>query len=77
MTVKIIQGNILASNGLLHILDRAMDKVVPTFESNTEVRTSGKSNVKSNPSSLVPQSHVHEENASQHHVLIFLFLVKF
>ncbi|XP_059742124.1 stabilin-2 isoform X1 [Bos taurus] len=35
-TVKIIQGNILASNGLLHILDRAMDKVVPTFESNTE-----------------------------------------
>uniref|UniRef100_A0A8C2NPX9 Stabilin-2 n=1 Tax=Capra hircus TaxID=9925 RepID=A0A8C2NPX9_CAPHI len=34
--VKIIQGNILASNGLLHILDRAMDKVVPTFESNTE-----------------------------------------
>ncbi|MXQ98766.1 hypothetical protein E5288_WYG018307 [Bos mutus] len=36
-TVKIIQGNILASNGLLHILDRAMDKVVPTFESNTEL----------------------------------------
>ncbi|KAI4586528.1 hypothetical protein MJG53_004315 [Ovis ammon polii x Ovis aries] len=35
--VKIIQGNILASNGLLHILDRAMDKVVPTFESNTEL----------------------------------------
>ncbi|XP_065777208.1 stabilin-2 [Muntiacus reevesi] len=34
--VKIIQGNILASNGLLHILDRAMDKVAPTFESNTE-----------------------------------------
>ena len=52
--VKIIQGNILASNGLLHILDRAMDKVAPTFESNTEVRTSGKSDVKSNPSSLVP-----------------------
>ncbi|KAF4022591.1 hypothetical protein G4228_014958, partial [Cervus hanglu yarkandensis] len=34
--VKIIQGNILASNGFLHILDRAMDKVEPTFESNTE-----------------------------------------
>ncbi|EPY74062.1 hyaluronan receptor for endocytosis-like protein [Camelus ferus] len=34
--VKIIQGNIVASNGLLHILDRAMDRVAPTFESNTE-----------------------------------------
>uniref|UniRef100_A0A673TU02 Stabilin-2 n=1 Tax=Suricata suricatta TaxID=37032 RepID=A0A673TU02_SURSU len=33
---KIIQGNIIASNGLLHILDRAMDKMTPTFESNTE-----------------------------------------
>ncbi|XP_058597564.1 stabilin-2 isoform X1 [Neofelis nebulosa] len=33
---KIIQGNIVASNGLLHILDRAMDKMAPTFESNTE-----------------------------------------
>uniref|UniRef100_A0A8C9BB91 Stabilin-2 n=1 Tax=Phocoena sinus TaxID=42100 RepID=A0A8C9BB91_PHOSS len=34
--VKIIQGNIIASNGLLHILDRAMDKMAPTFESNIE-----------------------------------------
>uniref|UniRef100_A0A8D1YI79 Stabilin-2 n=1 Tax=Sus scrofa TaxID=9823 RepID=A0A8D1YI79_PIG len=34
--VNIIQGNIIASNGLLHILDRAMDKVAPTFESNNE-----------------------------------------
>ncbi|XP_053441606.1 stabilin-2 isoform X1 [Nycticebus coucang] len=34
--VKIIQGDIIASNGLLHILDRAMDKIEPTFESNTE-----------------------------------------
>nr|XP_012423854.1 PREDICTED: stabilin-2 [Odobenus rosmarus divergens] len=35
-TVKIIQGDIVASNGLLHILDRAMDKMAPTFESNTK-----------------------------------------
>ncbi|XP_038544387.1 stabilin-2 isoform X2 [Canis lupus familiaris] len=34
--VKIIQGDIVASNGLLHILDRAMDQMAPTFESNTE-----------------------------------------
>uniref|UniRef100_A0A2K6FQW9 Stabilin-2 n=1 Tax=Propithecus coquereli TaxID=379532 RepID=A0A2K6FQW9_PROCO len=34
--VKIMQGDIIASNGLLHILDRAMDKIAPTFESNTE-----------------------------------------
>uniref|UniRef100_A0A8C4PTZ8 Stabilin-2 n=1 Tax=Equus asinus asinus TaxID=83772 RepID=A0A8C4PTZ8_EQUAS len=34
--VKIIEGNIVASNGLLHILDRAMDKMAPTFKSNTE-----------------------------------------
>ncbi|VCW98142.1 unnamed protein product [Gulo gulo] len=34
--VKIIQGDIVASNGLLHILDRAMDKMAPAFESNTE-----------------------------------------
>ncbi|KAM6216453.1 stabilin-2 [Rhynchocyon petersi] len=34
--VKIIQGNIIASNGILHIIDRAMDKMEPTFESNTE-----------------------------------------
>ncbi|XP_035875396.1 stabilin-2 [Phyllostomus discolor] len=34
--VKIIEGNIIASNGILHILDRAMDKMAPTFKSNTE-----------------------------------------
>ncbi|KAB0406464.1 hypothetical protein E2I00_018467, partial [Balaenoptera physalus] len=39
--VKIIEGNIIASNGLLHILDRAMDKVTPTFESNTEETSVG------------------------------------
>ncbi|XP_028633881.1 stabilin-2 [Grammomys surdaster] len=35
-TVKIIQGNIVASNGLVHILDRAMDKIEPTFKSNPQ-----------------------------------------
>ncbi|XP_006888640.1 PREDICTED: stabilin-2 [Elephantulus edwardii] len=34
--VKIIQGNIIASNGLLHIIDKAMDKIEPAFENNTE-----------------------------------------
>ncbi|XP_038170878.1 stabilin-2 isoform X2 [Arvicola amphibius] len=34
--VKIIQGDIAASNGLIHILDRAMDKLEPTLESNPE-----------------------------------------
>ncbi|XP_012590675.1 PREDICTED: stabilin-2 [Condylura cristata] len=34
--VKIIQGDIVASNGLVHMLDRALDKMAPTFESNTE-----------------------------------------
>ncbi|XP_073940360.1 stabilin-2 [Castor canadensis] len=34
--VKIIQGNIVASNGLVHIIDRAMDKLEPTFQSNAE-----------------------------------------
>ncbi|XP_048212984.1 stabilin-2 isoform X1 [Perognathus longimembris pacificus] len=34
--VQIIQGNIIASNGLIHILDQAMDHMEPTFESNTE-----------------------------------------
>ncbi|KAG8514099.1 Stabilin-2, partial [Galemys pyrenaicus] len=34
--VKIIHGDIVASNGLVHILDRALDKMAPTFESNTE-----------------------------------------
>lgn len=34
--VKIIEGNIIASNGILHILDRAMDKMAPTFKSNPE-----------------------------------------
>ncbi|KFO30281.1 Stabilin-2 [Fukomys damarensis] len=32
--VKIIEQNIMASNGLIHILDRAMDKIEPTFKSN-------------------------------------------
>ncbi|KAM6153254.1 stabilin-2 [Erethizon dorsatum] len=32
--VKIIEGNIVASNGLIHILDTAMDKIKPAFESN-------------------------------------------
>lgn len=36
--MKIIQGDIIASNGLLHVIDTAMDKMAPTFESNTEVR---------------------------------------
>ncbi|KAL0610969.1 Stabilin-2, partial [Plecturocebus cupreus] len=35
--VKIIQGDLIASNGLLHILDRAMDNLEPTFESNNEL----------------------------------------
>ncbi|ELW71592.1 Stabilin-2 [Tupaia chinensis] len=39
--VKIIQGNIIASNGLLHILDRPMDQVAPTFASNTEETNMG------------------------------------
>uniref|UniRef100_A0A8C6W213 Stabilin-2 n=1 Tax=Nannospalax galili TaxID=1026970 RepID=A0A8C6W213_NANGA len=34
--VKIIQGNIVASNGLIHILDQAMDKLKPTLESNPQ-----------------------------------------
>lgn len=34
--VKIIQGDIIASNGLLHILDKAMDNLEPSFKSNTE-----------------------------------------
>ncbi|XP_021114057.1 stabilin-2 isoform X2 [Heterocephalus glaber] len=34
--VKIIEGNIVASNGLIHILDRAMDKIEPTFKSNSK-----------------------------------------
>ncbi|XP_036616197.1 stabilin-2 isoform X1 [Trichosurus vulpecula] len=33
---KIVQGNIIASNGLLHIIDKAMDKMAPVFESSTE-----------------------------------------
>ncbi|KAE8615136.1 hypothetical protein XENTR_v10008418 [Xenopus tropicalis] len=31
---KILQKNIIASNGILHIIDRAMDYVEPTLESN-------------------------------------------
>ncbi|XP_028736155.1 stabilin-2 isoform X1 [Peromyscus leucopus] len=34
--VKIIQGNIVASNGLIHVLDRAMEKTEATLESNPE-----------------------------------------
>lgn len=34
---KLLQGNIIASNGILHIIDKAMDNVAPTFESNKEV----------------------------------------
>uniref|UniRef100_A0A672URK9 Stabilin 2 n=1 Tax=Strigops habroptila TaxID=2489341 RepID=A0A672URK9_STRHB len=33
---KLSQGNIIASNGILHIIDKAMDNVEPTFESNKE-----------------------------------------
>ncbi|XP_063111536.1 stabilin-2 isoform X2 [Cavia porcellus] len=34
--VKIIEGNILASNGLIHILDAAMDNIKPTLESDSK-----------------------------------------
>ncbi|KFP52029.1 Stabilin-2, partial [Cathartes aura] len=34
---KLLQGNIIASNGILHIIDKAMDNVEPTFESSKEV----------------------------------------
>uniref|UniRef100_A0A8C0FEV3 Stabilin 2 n=1 Tax=Bubo bubo TaxID=30461 RepID=A0A8C0FEV3_BUBBB len=33
---KLLQGNIIASNGILHIIDKAMDNVEPTFESSKE-----------------------------------------
>ncbi|RLW00187.1 hypothetical protein DV515_00009195 [Chloebia gouldiae] len=33
---KILQGDIIASNGILHIIDKAMDNVEPTFESSNE-----------------------------------------
>uniref|UniRef100_A0A803Y795 Stabilin 2 n=1 Tax=Meleagris gallopavo TaxID=9103 RepID=A0A803Y795_MELGA len=33
---KLLQGNIIASNGILHIVDKAMDNMEPTFESNKE-----------------------------------------
>uniref|UniRef100_A0A8C0URD9 Stabilin 2 n=1 Tax=Cyanistes caeruleus TaxID=156563 RepID=A0A8C0URD9_CYACU len=33
---KILQGDIIASNGILHIIDKAMDSVEPTFESSKE-----------------------------------------
>uniref|UniRef100_A0A663LQ53 Stabilin 2 n=1 Tax=Athene cunicularia TaxID=194338 RepID=A0A663LQ53_ATHCN len=33
---KILHGNIFASNGILHIIDKAMDNVEPTFESSKE-----------------------------------------
>jgi len=34
---KLLQGNIIASNGILHIVDKAMDNMEPTFESKKEV----------------------------------------
>ncbi|KAM5287908.1 stabilin-2 [Ctenodactylus gundi] len=34
--IKIIQGDIVASNGLVHIIDQAMDRLEPTLESSTE-----------------------------------------
>uniref|UniRef100_A0A8D0G926 Stabilin 2 n=1 Tax=Sphenodon punctatus TaxID=8508 RepID=A0A8D0G926_SPHPU len=33
---KLLQGDIVASNGIFHITDKAMDNVEPTFESNKE-----------------------------------------
>ncbi|KAM6306913.1 LOW QUALITY PROTEIN: stabilin-2-like [Podargus strigoides] len=33
---KLLQGNIIASNGILHIVDKATDNVEPTFESSKE-----------------------------------------
>uniref|UniRef100_H0ZLX1 Stabilin 2 n=1 Tax=Taeniopygia guttata TaxID=59729 RepID=H0ZLX1_TAEGU len=33
---KILQGDIIASNGILHIIDKAMDNMEPTFESSNE-----------------------------------------
>ncbi|XP_030070273.1 stabilin-2 [Microcaecilia unicolor] len=33
---KIMEGNIIASNGLLHIVDKTIDNVEPTLESNTK-----------------------------------------
>ncbi|KAL8222048.1 UNVERIFIED_CONTAM: hypothetical protein K2H54_074845 [Gekko kuhli] len=33
---KILQGDILASNGIVHIIDTALDNMEPTFEGNEE-----------------------------------------
>ncbi|OXB69320.1 hypothetical protein ASZ78_015720 [Callipepla squamata] len=33
---KLLQGNIIASNGILHIVDKAMDNMEPAFQSNKE-----------------------------------------
>ncbi|KAM9276323.1 stabilin-2 [Cariama cristata] len=33
---KLLHGNIIAFNGILHIIDKAMDNVEPTFESSNE-----------------------------------------
>uniref|UniRef100_A0A8C3C9B0 Stabilin 2 n=1 Tax=Cairina moschata TaxID=8855 RepID=A0A8C3C9B0_CAIMO len=33
---KLLQGDIIASNGILHIVDKSMDNIEPTFESNKE-----------------------------------------
>lgn len=34
---KLLEGNIIASNGILHVIDKAMDNVEQTFESSKEV----------------------------------------
>ncbi|XP_019370885.1 PREDICTED: stabilin-2 isoform X2 [Gavialis gangeticus] len=36
---KILQGDLIASNGILHIIDKAMDNVEPTFENTKEKTT--------------------------------------
>uniref|UniRef100_A0A670IWM6 Stabilin 2 n=1 Tax=Podarcis muralis TaxID=64176 RepID=A0A670IWM6_PODMU len=37
--VKILQADIVASNGIVHIVDRALDNTEPSFESDKEVRS--------------------------------------
>lgn len=34
----IIQSDVVASNGIIHIINKVMDGVLPTVESDTEVR---------------------------------------
>lgn len=36
---KILQGNLAASNGIIHIIDTALDNVEPAFKSDKEVRS--------------------------------------